>query len=100
MQISQATVLRVAKLARIKIEPDHAASLEGELTAILDWVDQLSELDTSDVPPMSGVALDSGVGSATPLRSDTVAAGTNPDAVLVNAPERHDNFFAVPKVVE
>ena len=95
MQVDEATVRRIARLARIKVTDGEAKALEGELSGILDWVKQLDEVDVRNVEPMTRV---------TPMtlkkRDDQVTDGDIPDQVLANAPEREENFFVVPKVVE
>ncbi|CAK0779011.1 aspartyl-tRNA(Asn)/glutamyl-tRNA(Gln) amidotransferase subunit C [Azospirillaceae bacterium] len=95
MSIDQATAVRIAHLARIKIPEADQASLAGELSKILSFVEQLSEVDTDDVQPMTSVV-------ATQLRRrlDEVSDGGDPEPVLRNAPERAETFFVVPKVVE
>ncbi len=95
MQVDEATVRRIARLARIRISNDEAKSLESELSGILDWVKQLDEVDTKAVEPMTRV-----VGQALPMREDVVSDGEMADAVTANAPMRVDDFFVVPKVVE
>ncbi len=108
MTIDETTVRRIARLARVRIDENQAHALQGELTSILDWVEQLGEVDTADVAPMTGMSVptdDGGTAAAkstphTPLRDDVVTAGGDPEAVLSNAPQRADNFFAVPKIVE
>ncbi len=95
MSVDKATVRRIAHLARIGVEEEELEGLSGELSSILNWIEQLHEVDTENVPPLASV------NHATLLpREDVVNDGGDPDAVLANAPERHDDFFAVPKVVE
>jgi aspartyl-tRNA(Asn)/glutamyl-tRNA(Gln) amidotransferase subunit C len=95
MEIDEATVRHIARLARIKIGEAEAASLQRELTAILDWVDQLGEVDTENVAPLTRI------GDLTlPWRADEVTAGGCQDDILRNAPMTEDGFFVVPKVVE
>lgn len=95
MQIDEATVRHIARLARIKIGKKEAANLERELSAILDWVDQLGEVDTENVAPLTRI------GDMTlPWRVDDVTAGGNPEDILRNAPLTEDGFFVVLKVVE
>ena len=95
MEIDEATVRHIARLARIKIGEAEAASLQRELTAILDWVDQLGEVDTENVAPLPRI------GDLTlPWRADEVTAGGCQDDILRNAPMTEDGFFVVPKVVE
>lgn len=95
MQVDEKTVRRIARLARIKISDEEAASLQGELTGILTWVEQLGEVDTADVEPMTRV-----VAQKLKQREDRVTDGEIADAIVKNAPIVDDHFFVVPKVVE
>ena len=95
MSLDAATVLRIARLARIGIEPGEIARLQGELNGILGWIEQLSEVDVEGVAPMVGVEQ-----AALRLRADVVTDGAKLEAVLSNAPERAGPFYVVPKVVE
>lgn len=95
MQVDEATVRRIARLARIKVTDAEAKGLEKELTQILEWVEQLGEVDTSSVEPMTRV-----VPSAMQMRDDVVNDGENVAAVTVNAPLTEDGFYVVPKIVE
>lgn len=95
MKVDEATVRHVARLARIKVTPQEAKSLQKELSAILDWVEQLGEVDTSGVEPMTRVE-----GLALPKRADVVTDGGIADQIVSNAPLTEDHFFLVPKVVE
>ena len=95
MSVDQATVRHIARLARIKVSDEEAGTLQGELSAILDWVEQLSEVDTDGVAPMTSV-----VEAEMKKREDAVTDGDMPDDIVRNAPERDDHFFVVPKVVE
>lgn len=95
MHVDEATVRRIARLARIKITPEEARGLEAELSGILNWVEQLKEVDTSAVEPMTRV-----VAQALKKRKDEVNDGEIADAVVANAPLSEDHFFVVPKVVE
>ena len=95
MQVDEDTVRRIARLARIKITDEEATGLQSELTGILDWVEQLSEVDTDNVEPMTRV-----VPIELKQRNDVVDDGAKADAVVGNAPISEDHFFVVPKVVE
>ncbi|MEL7543228.1 MAG: Asp-tRNA(Asn)/Glu-tRNA(Gln) amidotransferase subunit GatC [Pseudomonadota bacterium] len=95
MKVDTATVHRIARLARIRVSPEEAQALEGELTNILGWVEQLDEVDTDGVAPMTSV-----VEIETPERDDVVNDGGIPDRIVANAPVRDGHYFAVPKVVE
>jgi aspartyl-tRNA(Asn)/glutamyl-tRNA(Gln) amidotransferase subunit C len=95
MQVDEATVRHMARLARIRIDDDEARALERELSGILDWIKQLDEVDTSGVEPMTRV-----IPMTLRTRVDIVTDGGIADDIVRNAPAREDHFFAVPKVVE
>lgn len=95
MQVDEKTVRRIARLARISITDDEAKNLEGELTGILNWVEQLGEVKTDDVEPMTRV-----VAQKLKMRDDTVTDGEIAADIVKNAPMVDDNYFVVPKVVE
>jgi aspartyl-tRNA(Asn)/glutamyl-tRNA(Gln) amidotransferase subunit C len=95
MSVDQATVRKVARLARIKVPEDNLARLEGELNSILGWIEQLNEVDVSGVPPLTSV-----VSVKMKMRKDEVADGNRPKDVVKNAPAEEDDFFLVPKVLE
>ena len=95
MSVDQATVRRIAHLARIAVNDDDAERMTGELNAILGFVEQLNEVNVDGIEPMTSV---------TPMdmrmRQDKVTDGGIAAAVVANAPVTEDNFFVVPKVVE
>jgi aspartyl-tRNA(Asn)/glutamyl-tRNA(Gln) amidotransferase subunit C len=95
MAIDAATVRKGARLARIAEPEDRLEPLARELTGIIDWIEQLNEVDTDGVEPMT-----SAVAVALPLREDVVTEGGDASVVLANAPKTVDGFFVVPKVVE
>lgn len=95
MSLDKDTVKNIAYLARIRVDDDRLEHLAGELSSILGWIEQLQELDTDGVEPMTSVAA-----MELPQREDVVTDGNCRDAVLRNAPEAEDGFFTVPKVVE
>ena len=95
MSVDQATVRRIARLARIRISDNEVPKLEGELNRILDWIELLGEVDTANVEPMTSV-----VSMQMRKRDDAVTDGGYPERVTANAPQSDDNFFMVPKVVE
>jgi aspartyl-tRNA(Asn)/glutamyl-tRNA(Gln) amidotransferase subunit C len=95
MAIDAATVRKVAKLARIAEPEEKLEGLAKELSGILNWIEQLNEVDTDGVQPMA-----SAVHMPAPMREDVVTEGGDPEVVLSNAPKRAGNFFVVPKVVE
>lgn len=95
MSLDKTTVEQIARLARIRVPEDQLEPLASELSGILQWVEQLAEVDTGDVEPMTGI------GAMTlALRQDVITDGGVRDAVLGNAPVTIDGFYAVPKVVE
>ena len=95
MSLDTDTVRRIAHLARIKVPDDQLDPLAVEIGQILTWVEQLNAVDTTDVPPMTGVAT-----QTLRRRTDQVTDGRIADQVLANAPEGTGGFYAVPKVVE
>jgi aspartyl-tRNA(Asn)/glutamyl-tRNA(Gln) amidotransferase subunit C len=95
MSLDEATVARIARLARIDVAPAELAPLAEELSHILGWIEQLGEVDTADALPMTSV-----VAMQRAWRADAVTDGDKAGAILANAPERQDGYFAVPKVVE
>jgi aspartyl-tRNA(Asn)/glutamyl-tRNA(Gln) amidotransferase subunit C len=95
MAIDAATVRKVAMLARIAEPEEKLEGLARELSGILNWIEQLNEVDTDGVEPMA-----SAVHMPAPMRDDVVTEGGDPEVVLSNAPKRAGNFFVVPKVVE
>lgn len=95
MTVTQDTVIKVAKLARMAITEDEANKMEGELNEILAWVEQLQEVNVDGVEPMTAV-----VEAKMRLRTDNVTAGEIAQDVVKNAPAEEDQFFMVPKVVE
>ncbi len=95
MAIDAATVRKVARLARIAEPEDRLEPLARELTGIMNWIEQLNEVDTNGVEPMT-----SAVAVTLPMREDVVTDGGDAARVLSNAPKSVGGFFVVPKVVE
>jgi aspartyl-tRNA(Asn)/glutamyl-tRNA(Gln) amidotransferase subunit C len=95
MALDKATVAHIAALARIKVPEADQTHLAGELSNILTWIEQLAEIDTTGVEPMSSAAH-----LRLPMREDKVTDGDCRDRILANAPQAARGFFAVPKVVE
>ena len=95
MKIDDATVHNIAHLARIKVNDAEAKTLEGELNGILQWVEQLNEVDTQGVEPMTCV-----IDMRPKMRVDEITDGGYPEDIVKNAPEHAGAFFVVPKVVE
>ena len=95
MSVDTAQVRHIAKLARIAMSDADIEAMVPELNNILGWVDQLAEVDTEGVEPLTAV-----IDQKLRLRDDVVTDGDCRDAVLANAPEGQHGFFAVPKVIE
>jgi aspartyl-tRNA(Asn)/glutamyl-tRNA(Gln) amidotransferase subunit C len=95
MSVDENTVRRIANLARIGVTDDEVPALAKELSAILGFVEKLSELDTQGVKPLTSAVEDRIRG-----REDVVTDGGYAADVLANAPEKDEEYFAVPKVVE
>ena len=95
MSVDAATVKRIGRLARIRVEEGEVEKYQGEINAILGFVEQLDEVNVEGVEPMTSV---------TPMqlrrRDDVVTNGGYPEKVVANAPLTEDNFFMVPKVIE
>ena len=95
MSVDANTVRRIAHLARIAVSDEDVAPLQGELNAILAFVEQLNEVDVAGVEPMTSV---------TPMRmkkrEDVVTDGGRAKDIVANAPDTEDDYFLVPKVVE
>ncbi|MBU6252422.1 MAG: Asp-tRNA(Asn)/Glu-tRNA(Gln) amidotransferase subunit GatC [Alphaproteobacteria bacterium] len=95
MSVDSATVRKIASLARIAVSDAQVEAMVPELNNILGWIEQLGEVDTSAVAPMTAV-----IPNTLRLRDDAVTDGDVRDAVLKNAPQAEHGFFAVPKVIE
>ncbi len=95
MSLDIATVRRIAKLARIRVDEDELARLGSELGAIIQWVEQLNEVDVEGVEPLTGA-----VATGLRMRDDVVTDGGKRDEVLANATDMERGYFTVPKVVE
>lgn len=95
MALDQTLVKKIAHLARLKIDDDQLAPMAAELNKILSFVEQLNEVDTNSVEPMT-----SSVAMRLRMRDDVVTEGGNAEVILKNAPSAVSGFFAVPKVVE
>ena len=105
MSIDAATVAKIARLARLKVPEEEQARLAGELSGILNWIEQLNEVDTAHVEPLASVS-----DVTLPMRQDAIIDGGIAGKVLANAPggavyldpaePDAGGFFTVPKVVE
>ncbi|HEX4301597.1 MAG TPA: Asp-tRNA(Asn)/Glu-tRNA(Gln) amidotransferase subunit GatC [Rhizomicrobium sp.] len=95
MSVDKDTVRRIAKLSRLALSDEQCAPMAAELNGIMNWVQQLNEVNVDGVTPMTSV-----VEQNLKMRADKVTEGGNADALMANAPDGEDHFFVVPKVVE
>jgi aspartyl-tRNA(Asn)/glutamyl-tRNA(Gln) amidotransferase subunit C len=95
MSVDTKTVRHIAKLARLQMSDDEVDALVPELNNILGWIEQLREVNTDGVEPLTAV-----IDQKLRVREDVVNDGDCRDAVLANAPDAQHGFFAVPKVIE
>ncbi len=95
MSIDKNQVKKVAKLSRISLDDNKLESLSKDLALILNFVEQLKELDTKEVEPLS-----SAIEKTLELRTDKIDDGKIKNEILKNSPDKNDDFFIVPKVVE
>ncbi|HEX3535841.1 MAG TPA: Asp-tRNA(Asn)/Glu-tRNA(Gln) amidotransferase subunit GatC [Stellaceae bacterium] len=95
MPLDKTTVARIATLARIRLAETELEPMAAGLQGILDWIEQLKEVDTEGIAPMTSVAA-----MRLPMRDDVVTDGGRREAVVGNAPKSEKGFFTVPKVVE
>ena len=95
LKINKNTTLKIAKLCRVRIEEHEVEKFSSQLSSILDWVEQLNEVNTDNVEPLSNVST-----AKLPLRKDKENSEDGSKDILTNAPEKLENYFVVPKVVE
>lgn len=95
MSLDKETVAKIAHLARIRVPEEDLEPLAGEMNNILGWIEQLGEVDTDGVEPMTSV-----VEMTLRQREDEVTDGNYPEKVLANGPDTAMGFYTVPKVVE
>lgn len=95
MTIDNATVTKIASLARIRVEEDEKAKYAAQIGGIMKWIEQLNAVNTDGVEPLANVTE-----IALVLRADEITDGNKQADILANAPEATSGFFAVPKIVE
>ena len=95
MGIDKATVLRISRLARIQLDEQGTDSIAKDLDSIINWVEQLNEVNTKGITPMTSV-----VDVALQKREDLVTDAASREDLLSNAPDSEEGFFVVPKVIE
>ncbi len=94
-KIDEITVRKVAKLSRLEVSDQQVHKLASQLNSILDYVNKLNELDTADIEPLAHCLPVQNV-----MREDNIQQSLGTDKVLTNAPERDDNHFIVPKIID
>ena len=95
MKIDKNTINKIARLSRIKLDDRESEDYLKDLNSILDWVEQLNEVNTENVEPLSNIS-----SSILPKREDDSKDTNTSEEILENAPDKLEGFFAVPKVVE
>ncbi|MDC3022397.1 Asp-tRNA(Asn)/Glu-tRNA(Gln) amidotransferase subunit GatC [Pelagibacteraceae bacterium] len=95
MKIDKNTINKIARLSRIKLDDKESEDYIKDLNSILDWVEQLNEVNTENVEPLSNIS-----SSILPKREDISKDTNTSEEILENAPDKLEGFFAVPKVVE
>ena len=95
MKIDKNTTLKIAKLTRLKLSDKEIDELSLQLSSILDWVEQLNEVNTDNVDPLANISF-----QKLPLREDIECNKEKSETLLSNAPEKLENYFVVPKVVD
>jgi aspartyl-tRNA(Asn)/glutamyl-tRNA(Gln) amidotransferase subunit C len=95
MKITVEEVEHIAVLARLRLSPEEKSRLTKELDDILEYMDKLNRLDTSQIQPFTHA-----LRAESALRDDAVTSRPNPEALLANAPDRDGTFFKVPKILE
>ena len=95
MPIDKNQVKKVAKLSRISLDDSKLESLSKDLVSILNFVEQLNKLDTNEIKPLTSI-----IDKSLDTRDDTVSDGQIKDKILKNSPEKNEDFFIVPKVVD
>jgi aspartyl-tRNA(Asn)/glutamyl-tRNA(Gln) amidotransferase subunit C len=95
MTIDLKTIKHISKLSRISVDDEKAKKLAGDMNTIFDFIEKLNELDTDNVEPLTSVAE-----TTLKLRVDEVKSGNIREQVLKNSPDKNEDFFVVPRVVE
>ena len=95
MKLDTNTINKIAKLARIKLSEDESKDLLKDMNSILDWVEQLNEVNTDKVEPLANIS-----SSILPRREDKAKDINSTEEILKNCPDKLEGYFAVPKVVE
>lgn len=95
MKVDQETLHKIAHLARLEVKPDEEADLLSSLNGVLTWMEQLNEVDTTGVEPLTHISDETNI-----LRDDVAGNHLSREQALANAPQHDEQFFEVPKVLE
>jgi aspartyl-tRNA(Asn)/glutamyl-tRNA(Gln) amidotransferase subunit C len=95
MKIEQETLQKIAHLARLNFDAQEAEKMSADLSQVLNWVDQLQEVDTEGVAPLTNMSSEVNV-----LRTDEIGVQLTQEEALKNSPQQENGFFTVPKVLE
>ncbi|GAB4048608.1 Asp-tRNA(Asn)/Glu-tRNA(Gln) amidotransferase subunit GatC [Spirosoma litoris] len=95
MKVDHETLQKIAHLARLEVRPEEEADLLNSLNGVLTWMEQLNEIDTTGVEPLTHISAETNV-----LREDVVGNHLSREKALANAPQHDEQFFEVPKVLE
>ncbi|GAB3987759.1 Asp-tRNA(Asn)/Glu-tRNA(Gln) amidotransferase subunit GatC [Spirosoma daeguense] len=95
MKVDKETLHKIAHLARLEVRPDEETDMLNSLNNVLTWMEQLNEVDTTGVEPLTHISDETNV-----LRDDVVKNHLSREQALVNAPQHDEQFFEVPKVLE
>jgi aspartyl-tRNA(Asn)/glutamyl-tRNA(Gln) amidotransferase subunit C len=95
MKIEQETLKKIAHLARLNFDAQEAEKMSADLSQVLNWVDQLQEVDTQGVAPLTNLSAEVNV-----FRTDVIGTQLTQDEALKNSPQKENGFFTVPKVLE
>ena len=95
MSIDKDTVKHISKLARISLDENKVKSLSKDLTSIMKFIEKLNKLNTEKISPLTSI-----INASLKSRKDEVKDGKIRDQILKNSPEKNDEFFVVPKVIE
>jgi aspartyl-tRNA(Asn)/glutamyl-tRNA(Gln) amidotransferase subunit C len=95
MKIEQETLQKIAHLARLNFDAQEAEKMSADLSQVLNWVDQLQEVETEGVAPLTNMSAEVNV-----FRTDEIGVKLTQEESLKNSPQKENGFFTVPKVLE
>ena len=95
MTIDLKTIKHIAKLSRISVDDEKAKKLAGDLNSIFDFIEKLNELNTDQIKPLTSIAE-----TSLKLRNDEIKSQNMREEIIKNSPEKNEDYFVVPKVIE